>query len=112
MSNVVLQEIENKVFQQLKSELILYLQYVDDALIIVNTGTDEIEEIWTNLSNVIPFKKFTVEHEEEDKILYLDNIDKKESGQNLRRGLQKTNVCSDSHTSGLVPSKMLEISSF
>lgn len=45
MSNVVLQEIENKVFQQLKSELILYLQYVDDALIIVNTGTDEIEEI-------------------------------------------------------------------
>lgn len=47
----------------MKKEPVLYIRYVDDALIMADTKTEEIEEISAKLSSVVPSLKFAVEHE-------------------------------------------------
>lgn len=45
VSEIVLQEIEDRVFNEMKVQPVLYIRYVDDAFIIVNTGIKHLEEM-------------------------------------------------------------------
>ena len=70
VANIVMGHLENNVLNSLGREIKFYKRYVDDCLVLINKGRENLILDTFNAFN--SHLQFTIEEEKEDKIAFLD----------------------------------------
>lgn len=83
LANIYINQLETSFFKtnmRIKEKIIYYKRYVDDTLILFDGTVDEIDHFANELNKLHPNIKFTVEHETDSGINFLDLTIRKYNG--------------------------------
>jgi len=70
LANLVIQDLEDKIFFNININILIYYRYVDDILLAV--PNNQINEILDNFNSYNDRLRFTVEHGDDNFINFLD----------------------------------------
>ena len=98
IANLYMERLEENALQTAPLLPRLWLRYVDDAFVICPHGQDELQRFHKHLNGQHPNIKFTIEHEKENKLAFLDILVTR-SETRLCTGV----YCKPTHTDRYIP---------